>query len=71
MSNTDTERLEEIRLAIDSLISGRTASYGVNGRQVTRLNLKELYEIESNMVARIAAATGGTTFSVAVIGSTG
>ncbi len=59
MAASDTEILAAINDAILAIVTGRTASYSINGRSLTKLSLSELQEMKSKYEARIAAASGG------------
>jgi len=51
---TLAEQLESVQSAIE-IIEGGAASISINGRQLTRADLKTLYDREASLLRRIAA----------------
>lgn len=58
-SKTDAELLESTREAIDALTTGGVESYSLNGRSVTKLNLKELWDQVTTLEKRISRTSNG------------
>jgi len=46
--------LAQVETAIEDLVAGRTASYMIAGRQVTRLDMAELYRVRMRYSAEVA-----------------
>lgn len=60
---TDAALLQQVRDAMSAILSGRAQSYTINlpgggMRSVTKLDLSDLRAMESDLVARIRAASG-------------
>lgn len=52
---TAQERLEEVQAAISVLVTGRVSSYSTATNSVTKLSLRDLYELEDRLLLQVAA----------------
>ncbi|MEN6623616.1 MAG: peptidylprolyl isomerase [Smithella sp.] len=64
---TTIEQLEEVQAAISSVMSGQ--GYEINGRRLTRANLKELTERETMLLSRYRQESGshGATINIGTL----
>jgi hypothetical protein len=53
---TTLEQLEEVQAAITKVMAGQTVE--IDGKRITRANLKELSDREATLLARYKAETG-------------
>jgi hypothetical protein len=60
---TDQQMLDAINSAILALVTGGVASYGIAGRQLTKLPLAELQKMKAEYEVRVLRASSGS-FSV-------
>lgn len=63
LAQAQTE-LAQVNTAIGNILTGGVMSYGINGRQVTKLPLDTLYKRQSQLNLVIARMTNGA-FTVA------
>lgn len=59
MARSDSEILEAVREAIYATVTGNYQSLSASGRNLVRLSLKELREMEQDYAARVQEATAG------------
>lgn len=52
--------LTAVNEAILAIVQGKAQSYSINGRQVTRLDLKELRELRKELEVIISRGTSGS-----------
>ena len=52
--------LEQIETAITALVSGGASSYSIGNRQVTKLDLADLFEQRRLLQAEVQRESGGT-----------
>lgn len=53
---TDAQLLENVKTAINTILTG-AQSYTIAGRQLTRANLKDLFELKKQLEAKIRKAS--------------
>jgi hypothetical protein len=56
------QELALVNAALEAILGGKVQSYSINGRQVTRLNLSELWNRKKELEATVARASSGGFF---------
>lgn len=62
---TSQDQLNLVQQAISDLLTSGASSYSINGRNVTKLDLKTLMELEQNLLIRVQRESGSGGFSLA------
>lgn len=59
MAKTYSEQLDEVQAAIETIESGAQSYTGPSGRQVTRADLKTLYDREERLMEKVRRESRG------------
>lgn len=59
MAKTYSEQLDEVQAAITKIESGAQSYTGTSGRQLTRADLKTLYDREERLLQKVQRETSG------------
>ena len=64
MAATPQELLDAVNDAILAILTGGAVkSYGVGNRNLSRMSIKDLYNMRAKLEAQVSAATGSTNYA--------